>query len=835
MHPPNARVLSRVAILGWLALCFIALLTIQGFRRSHLLDQSLWTDDGLTRLEWAAGVYLIWSAAFLIFARRWFVAATVAALLILVGAAAGPAAPAGAAFFLFSCFVTGTLLMPAEEGGGPLSGLMRLMLGAAVWMNLFWVALHFRINYPLVYASLLLAPLLAKPGVARACMAVCARAFRPLVLPRRTDYVFLALAGFPALCQLIVAMAPETGSDALATHLMIPQWVAFQHVWPFDFRHISWAAMPLGADWCYAAAYLLGGEFAAHLLNFAFFAAVCAMVYAGCRRHLGQGSSFLLAGLFASTPLAQLVTGSLFVENFWAALLVAAVCAIARFHSTEEPRFLYLAAALTGAGLGTKLGTTAFLIPAAAFAAYELARAKAFAGRRVRIGFGAAGALLLFGGAPYAYAWAFAGNPIFPYMNQIFKSPWFDSMEPFVDNRWAGRPDWLLPYRLAFRTHAYIEGHDGALGFQYLFFAAFGLAACSRKWPFLGKLAFATAAVFSAVTFSSVQYLRYLYPAMPLFTIGGAAALARMRADSRALYAAAVAVLAAALPLNVYFLSSSGWFHADFLVNPFDPKEVRAKLVAEAPERLIIGYLNERRPGMPTAFFQTDSTAGLRAASYVYGWHMYPYLMTAMMSQTPAAYAHVARDLNIRYFVAPVGWDQSNDSPAIRAFVTGYTEPEFQAGNFELRTLKPGADAQLLRDDVQPPLPPCPAGLVDDRSPLVHYTGHWRVMQDFGDACGGTLTYSEAPDAQASFAFTGPSVTYVFTKAYVRGIAEVSIDGVKRDPIDQYYRGIEWRAEVTYSGLSAGPHTIAIRPLHQRSADARAWDIDIDGFAVGGR
>jgi hypothetical protein len=33
-------------VLGWLALCFIVLLTIQGFRRSYLLDQTLWTDDG---------------------------------------------------------------------------------------------------------------------------------------------------------------------------------------------------------------------------------------------------------------------------------------------------------------------------------------------------------------------------------------------------------------------------------------------------------------------------------------------------------------------------------------------------------------------------------------------------------------------------------------------------------------------------------------------------------------------------------------------------------------------------------------------------------------------
>ena len=60
LRPRRFRIPSRIAILGWVALCFIVLLTIPGFRRSHLLDQTLWTDDGLTRLEITAGVYVAW-------------------------------------------------------------------------------------------------------------------------------------------------------------------------------------------------------------------------------------------------------------------------------------------------------------------------------------------------------------------------------------------------------------------------------------------------------------------------------------------------------------------------------------------------------------------------------------------------------------------------------------------------------------------------------------------------------------------------------------------------------------------------------------------------------
>jgi hypothetical protein len=818
------------SILGWAAFCAIVLITIHGVYRNHLFEQTFWSPAGLNLLAMVAVAYAVWSLVFLVFAPRWFAATTLAALLILVGAAVGPLALAAALFFLFSCLVTGTLLMAGDGGQDLFSGLLRLLLGVAVWMAVANLAAHFPVNYPAVYAALLLVPLAVKPGRTRACMAGCARAFAPLDLPHRTSYAFMALAGFPALCHLLVALDPETGADALSVHLMVPAWVAYQHLWPFAFQHVSWALMPLGADWCYTAAYLLGGEFAAHLLNFSFFAALAGLVYAGCRRHLGHSAAFLLAGLFAASPLVQLVTGSLFVENLWAALLVGAVFALDRFHSTAAPRFFYLAAALTGAGLATKLGTTAFLLPAAVFALWELARNRALAGRRLRTGVIALLVLVLLGAAPYAFAWVRTGNPVFPFMNHIFKSPWFDSAVPFVNSRWSKHVDLLSPYRVAFKTRDYLESHDGALGFQYLVLAALGLALFSRKWPYLGKLAFAIALAFCALTFKSQPYLRYLYPGLPLLTVGASAALGRLWTDCRPLYRAVFAFLLIVFPLNVYFLPSSGWSHPDFFANPFDP-EAQARLVAQvAPERQIVQYLNAHHPGRPVAFFGTDTTAGLRAEAYVYGWHTERYEWQAWLSTSPADYGRLARSLNLELFVAPVGWTQSDANPAIRTYLADYTEPEFRVGAFELRKLKPQAAASLEREERA--MPGCGAGMIDDRSPQVRYSGRWRTVAQFGEACGGTLTYAEAPDAQATLMFSGTSVTYVFTKAYARGVAEVSVDGVKRDVIDQFSRGIEWRSHVTYSGLAAGPHSITIRPLHQKAADSRAFDIDIDGFVV---
>ena len=64
----------------------------------------------------------------------------------------------------------------------------------------------------------------------------------------------LAVAAFPLLAHWLVTLKPEASADGLAMHLAIPMSVANNHLWSFDFRHVVWAVMPMGADWCYTIA-----------------------------------------------------------------------------------------------------------------------------------------------------------------------------------------------------------------------------------------------------------------------------------------------------------------------------------------------------------------------------------------------------------------------------------------------------------------------------------------------------------------------------------------------------------------------------------------------------
>src|ERR1039457_2029624 len=95
---------------------------------------------------------------------------------------------------------------------------------------------------------------------------------------------------------------------------------------------------------------------AARLVNFAIVLVLLGLLHTAVRRWVTPGVAWLLVTLFATTPMVQLVTGSLFVENLLAAFLLGMMTAVWRFGESGERRFLYLAAALGGTAMASKFG-----------------------------------------------------------------------------------------------------------------------------------------------------------------------------------------------------------------------------------------------------------------------------------------------------------------------------------------------------------------------------------------------------------------------------------------------------------------------------------------------
>jgi hypothetical protein len=119
----------------------------------------------------------------------------------------------------------------------------------------------------------------------------------------------------------------------------------------------------------------------------------------------------------------------------------------------------------------------------------------------------------------------------------------------------------------------------------------------------------------------------------------------------------------------------------------------------------------------------------------------------------------------------------------------------------------------------------------DDTNWSIAYSGNW-VRSEFENALNGTLTYAFQRGASIKFSFEGAGVTYVYTRAFNRGMAAVFIDGAAKGVIDLYSPKIEWQSTTTFDGLKQGPHSIEIRVTGQHSPASNASYVDLDALLV---
>src|SRR5260221_3102394 len=100
---------------------------------------------------------------------------------------------------------------------------------------------------------------------------------------------------------------------------------------------------------------------------------------------------------------------------------------------------------------------------------------------------------------------------------------------------------------------------------------------------------------------------------------------------------------------------------------------------------------------------------------------------------------------------------------------------------------------------------------------------------------GGTAAISATAGAQATFAFSGSTVTWIGGLRPDTGIALVFIDGVQVAEVDAFSKTEETRVPVfTAAGLSTGSHTLTIQVTGQRNPQSGTATVVVDAFDVPG-
>jgi len=281
----------------------------------------------------AAGVLI--AAAF--GARRHPVAGVALCVVAVAMALLLPVAVLTTVWIMADAWLVGSAALRAvAREGGEVDPALCMLAGLAIVVGLLAATAAMPVHYAGAYAAVLTLPLALAPGRLAPLAARLARtggddAWTP------AERAWLGILGAVVVLHVFIAAKPEVGYDAQAMHLQFARMLSVHHAWKFDVERYAWAVMPLGADWTFALAYALGGEACARALNLTFGLLCAWLLYKLVRTAAPRLPALVSVALFASAPLAFLVTGSLFSETLWCSFLLGTLLAALAWARTRAP------------------------------------------------------------------------------------------------------------------------------------------------------------------------------------------------------------------------------------------------------------------------------------------------------------------------------------------------------------------------------------------------------------------------------------------------------------------------------------------------------------------
>ena len=547
----------------------------------------------------------------------------------------------------------------------------RVLVGIALYATLVGVMVHFPVNRPWAYLLILAVPM----ALARRHLWDVIRATARQLFSRETNSSGLRrpLLGSLVLLYLAAALLPELAHDALAMHLFVPAQVAANQLWDFDPTRYVWTFMPMLGTWCYTIGWMLAGETAARLINLGFvligvhLAREFVLMLGGCRNGADWAALLLLA-----TPLTFLLGSSTFVDAFWSTYLLAGILWMFRVVWTPQvpPSGLVTSGILLGFAAASKAVVLPYLpcLALPALVRIPILRSKAF---WLWSAAGAA-AFLLVAIWPYALAYAKTGNPVFPFYNSLFQSPFYP-VKDFSQPTFNTKLSWDLLYQLTFSAQHFIEGRLGAPGFQWLILAAPTIAAIilfrARRAALL--LVFGAFALLTVFSFQS--YLRYIYPIFLILSVlvGFAfSAISRRYGNLRKVTAIAMGLT---LFLNILFLGSASVPYRDVpVLDPLRDGGVEDLVNRRAPVRQAVELVNVvNRLGFPVAFLSPPLASGLEAPALFGNWYNRSFHHEILAASDQSSFAEVLSRHRARYLIVDAFWKDKTGRTADLAATTG--------------------------------------------------------------------------------------------------------------------------------------------------------------------
>lgn len=506
------------------------------------------------------------------------------------------------------------------------------------------------------------------------------------------------LAGF------VWAVAPETHYDPLNYQLGIPEVYVQQHGLveiPYSF----WSYFVAGPGMLYTLALCVVGQPLPQLIHFSVGLMLAAMTFVFARRFFSARVGLLSAALVYTLPLVTLESGTVNTDLFACLYSLGAVYAVVVWIRGGRNGWLVIAGLMSGFAIASKFNAVVALIPSCALLVYALLRRSLSWGQRARALFISFAAPAVAVSAPWfvtRYVWT--GNPVFPFLNAIFRSPDWPSVNESLNFHLYGKGSGLyalvmLPWDLAVNTSRFIEGPDGVLGVTTILAAPLFLLLAGKKGLRRAGPVLIVAVGGTLIWFKLAHQARYFLPLVPIAVCLAALNLETVYQRMTTLGASRRRVAVAAAALGLMYLAAVGMVSIG--ANRWNAAErypYRVALGLESGQKFL-----SRTVGAYDALVFLDRLEGNppKVLSVGNEFRLYTRAQIESMNGSQHALALV-RTADIRTLVAKLGaegythllvnrTDVNNQRPAFKSvpllsadFLSRYARLEFARNGFEV-------------------------------------------------------------------------------------------------------------------------------------------------------
>ena len=316
-------------------------------------------------------------------------------------------------------------------------------------------------------------------------------------------------------------LAPEIQYDALNYHLAIPaKYLHEGRLVEVPFFHGYFAHI---IEFFIIAVLSIGGPQAAKLIIFSITICAAIAAYALGNAILNKHLGFWAAALYLTTPFVGWLSGSVYIDSAVSFFVAASFLALLRWQESRDNGWLYLVSLLAGIAVGSKLNASfayVFIAPVIFVQATRVPRSSAAFRCLLR----AAGFGLAFALPTYLVTYAFTGNPVFPLLNGVFRSPKWNFENTIMNAADYGISMNLanlarFPFRLVFDTIRFGDGTPrGAIGFTLLLLFPFAAFLLPRASAALRLMVLAVTG-YLVLLFFTMQYARYYILILPLVSV----------------------------------------------------------------------------------------------------------------------------------------------------------------------------------------------------------------------------------------------------------------------------------------------------------------------------